>query len=143
MDRENIGPDEIHRGSHLVRADDPRTGFLGDDLRGADVRELERYGPAGYAGVAFRVLALEDRGPLAPDTHGDPDVGRRVRQVVVDLRRVGESPGHARDDERGGQALPEELDRRVDLAKIDLGQRVVHELDVGPVFFLHVTAATE
>ena len=133
MNRQGVRSDQLHRLPGLFDSDDPFPRGLRNELRGADIGELERYRVGRDAGIALGKLALQDTRPLAADPHRNSDRRRGAREILVNLSRIREPSSHSGNHDWRPEGLAEQRNRRVDLVKIDLRKGIVVQLDIVPI----------
>ena len=83
-------------------------------------------------GVGRGELGTQERGALAANPHRQTVAFGCAGEHGIHVAGCRVAAGHARDHQRGTQATPQELDRQVDRAVIELRQRLVHQMDVVP-----------
>ena len=118
-----------------VRADRPRER---DDARrphrerlhGADVAEQHDLGRDVAHLIRRREIGVLVHRALRADAERDARCLRGPREVTIDGRGLGRAARHARDHERRGEPLADELGGEIDLVERELGQRLVHEVHV-------------
>ena len=132
MDDQGVRVDHVDRAFRVRDAVGP-LALLRHQLRRAEVREDERDAVILHDRVRRGELRLLQRGALRSDAHRDPDLGRGLREVRIDLFPHAESPGHRGDDEGRPELLAEELHAQIDRVQVDLREGIVHEADVVPI----------
>lgn len=122
MHTQRIRTDGIHELSHLIRRQRTR-------LNSTDISKHERRRSDITHGIRIDRLALEDRA-LTAQAKPQATFFRQLRQLAIDVSRLVGPPRHRRDDDRHTKTLPEQLDRRVDVADREFGDGVVDKLDI-------------
>ena len=123
VDRDRIGTDLLGELDHAGRAHRER-------LHGTDVADQHDVGRDVAHLVRRDQLGVLGHRALRADAQRDPRGLCGARQVAIDGRCLGGAAGHARDQEWRGEPLAEQLGRQVDLVDRELGECLMHEVNL-------------